>query len=255
MRQTTFFLLLTTSLACSSKPADPEPAKPSAPAPSKGAEVDAEVDAELTTMGGPMEEVPPVPKQMSVFICPQGTRVVAENTEEFDTQWREQWCEDKAGKRQGPYHKFRADGRLAQTRTYVNGVLHGPGSSYEEDGHLADEGRYEKGVRVGLWRAYMYGKPQFNGEFKDDVQHGFFEQFAGNGVRQALGRFEDGEPCGDYRCWDWKTGDPTKCIPLENKCDLTETGATCKACSPDLPPLPPLDSLPKKAPGSEGAEP
>ena len=139
------------------------------------------------------------------------------------------WCE-RDGKRQGPYTLWHKDGTLQYQVLYEGGEKHGVSVQWDPDGQLNEEGEFRNGRRLGWWRTYMSGKLLHEGEFVDGQQHGDFYAYAGNGVKNGEGQYRNGEPCGTFRCWDWKTEQPTGCIPLEHLCELTETGARCAEC-------------------------
>ncbi len=184
---------------------------------------------------GPMSEAQEdgTPKKRVVVTrgpCPAGTVL----TGGVPPKAKELWCA-RGEVRHGPYTRWHDSGQIAEQLNYVNGQQDGRSVQWDPEGQILEEGTYRAGQKTGRWKSYREGRLNFEGEFKDGQQHGVFLNFAGNGTKQAEGQFQSGEPCGTFRCWDWETGKPTKCIPLEHAemCNLTETGAECKKCATD----------------------
>ncbi len=218
------------------KPSEPEK-KESAPLPAptkvdKAAEEPKVNPAPATTAGmSSPDPLPPTPLKKVVVnrqACPKG----AELKGAYPPKGDELWCELE-GKRHGDYTRWHDTGKIAEHVTYRFGKQAGPSAQWDSNGRLAEEGNYKGGKRQGRWKSYRDGHLYLEGDFKDDVQHGLFRNFAGNGVKQAEGQFKDGQPCGVFQCWSWETGDPTGCKPLEPNpdCTLTKTGAQCPPCT------------------------
>jgi len=207
----------TTLAGCGSagEPA-PEPASIPAPAPAPAEPV---VDV-------PTETLDLSPEDNAAPDCPDGATAAGK----APPDGKEAWC-TRNGFRHGPYRAWYDSGDLHHRATYTGGKLHGGSVKWDKSGNVLETGSYALGEKVGLWETYAEGKVQFRGEYRDGEQHGSFVEFAGNGTKQSEGRFEKGRPCGVFNCWDWETGEPTSCKPLQNICTLTETGGECAPCA------------------------
>ena len=216
----------------SSKPEGKAVATPAAPDTSTTSEKTEATQAGTTGslgMSSP-DPLPPTPVKKVVINrqpCPKGATLKGAYPPKGD----ELWCE-LDGKRHGDYTRWHDTRKVAEHVSYRFGKQEGPSAIWDPDGRLTEEGTYRGGQRQGRWKSYRDGHLNFEGDFKDDKQHGLFRNFAGNGVKQGEGQFRDGEPCGTFQCWSWETGDPTECKPLENApaCTLTKTGAQCPPC-------------------------
>jgi len=208
------------------EPSKPEQSSPSVP---KKVTPDASV-TETAPMSTP-DPPPPAPVKKVIVTreaCPKGSQLKG-GVPPKDT---ELWCE-MGGQRHGAYTRWHDSGKIAEQVTYLSGKQEGPSAQWDPEGRILEEGSYRSGQRSGRWKTYRDGRLNFEGDFKDGVQHGIFRNFAGNGVKQGEGQFRDGKPCGSFKCWAWETGDATSCVPLEQApgCELTDTGAKCAPCA------------------------
>lgn len=117
-----------------------------------------------------------------VFSCPGGTRAVASGAE--------QWCEDPAGVRQGPWERTVASEGV-ERRTYRDGAVLGP-----------------------AWGLFPNGKIEWRGELAGDTREGdWYVGFAGGNPR-VEGRFEDGRPVGRWRTFFESGGVELEGLPV-----------------------------------------
>lgn len=87
--------------------------------------------------------------------------------------------EFQKGRRIGLYHSYDLSGNLVFTVEHENGVLNGPYVEYFSDGRTwKKKGTYSNGKRTGRWveRTDASEGCVAGGEFKDDLQHGPWEE-------------------------------------------------------------------------------
>jgi hypothetical protein len=169
-----------------------------------------------------------VPEPGGAPPCPPGT----ERKGAAPPDGIEVWCE-RDGHREGPSLRWHANGNRAEALVWRGGKRNGPSTLWAEDGALGQEGAFTDDQRIGRWVTYSEGRKAIEGDFLGGEQHGLFIEYGGNGRKIAEGQFRHGEACGQFDCWDWESGVPTGCVPLEGKCPLTDTGADCPPCAGD----------------------
>lgn len=169
-------------------------------------------------------------KPIEPLNCPEGTSEVGLTEDDG----RQAWCDRPDGVKHGPAIRYWENGNRKASRTFKDGKLEGPSFGWDVEGRPDEIGQYVNGLQTGRWLNLLQGKKHMIGWWKAGKQHGPFQQFAANGVRQAVGMFANGEPCGEYKCLDWETEKPTGCVPLKDKCPLTPTGAMCPPCPAGL---------------------
>jgi hypothetical protein len=204
-------------------------AAPPPPAPAPDAAVVAEVLAvthvPVPDLSDPAELLAHPPMQLT---CPPGSEVRGDPP----PAGHEVYCE-KDGKRVGLSIRWHHEtDTIAEVQTWKDSKRNGAAAQWDKDGSPLEAGVYRDDLRTGHWTTFQEGKKAFEGDFLDDLQHGHFVAYAGNGQKQGEGEFRKGQPCGTFQCWDWETGNPTGCVPLDGMCPLTPTGAQCKACPP-----------------------
>ena len=137
-----------------------------------------------------------------VFECPKGTVMRGARP----PKGGETWCE-KDGVRHGPYADWSYQtGRMNVETNYKDGKEHGRHTEwYSPFGYRTLECSYQDGKLSGAYSEWnTQSRKQhltLKGDYQADLKNGEWVDFGAGSRINFIGRFEQGVPCGELRCW------------------------------------------------------
>ncbi|HNY07150.1 MAG TPA: hypothetical protein PLG86_03815 [Bacteroidales bacterium] len=111
---------------------------------------------------------------------------------------------NKAGKPEGLWQWYFADGKLLREENYINGLEDGIFTEYDEDGNVITQGEYLEGMEEGLWK-YNTGDRREEGTYKSGMRNGSWKTFYPDGKLSFEGSYIDDNPNGKHT-WYWDNG-------------------------------------------------
>jgi len=107
------------------------------------------------------------------------------------------WCQDRNGRRHGPWIQWSLEGRKKGQGTYHRGERRGQWVSWHRSEHEAAAGTYHDGRKHGTWTRWDYrGIKIAEGTYCNGVKHGHWCELMGN---RAEGTYLDGVKHGRWQ--------------------------------------------------------
>lgn len=102
------------------------------------------------------------------------------------------------GQPDGIWNFWHPNGKLNKKAGYSNGTLDGEFIQYFSNGKPEATGNYQKNKKQGLWIMYRnsdstFQSKDYEGEFREDVQHGLWTYYYSTGVKESFGFFKQGK--------------------------------------------------------------
>ena len=140
---------------------------------------------------------------------------------------------DGDGRPVGEWVSLWPDGALQERGSYLAGEADGLWQMYWPDGSLFEALQMKEGAPHGEWRMYFQGGDLADVmQFERGVQVGVESDFARDGRKLAEGRFDQGEPRGEWTWWDEKG--EARSIPAPKDRDRTPREACGHPALPEL---------------------
>ena len=102
------------------------------------------------------------------------------------------------GLQSGRWQLFSTSGELSEEQFYLKGVPSGEWVQYDDMGNRYQKTVYEAGVKTEVLRYFASGKLQAKETYVDNLRHGIWETYHGNGVLALRQQYANNQLSGPY---------------------------------------------------------